>query len=103
MCVCVCVLKAVWIFEYGLNMCRVACMVYAQENCCKCCDGSLLDFSEQENARKHKDVSVLTMFDVFESGLYMFCVACMIFASDDAVQFEIALLFTTRNNNMQNV
>ena len=44
----------------------------------------VVDFSEQEHARKQKDLSALTMFlfCFFENGLYMFCVACMIFASD---------------------
>ena len=39
-------------------MFRVAYMLYAQDNCCKCCDGSLFDLSEQDNARKYKDVSL---------------------------------------------
>ena len=61
-CVCVCVLTEVRLFEYRLYMFRVAYMLYAQENCCKCCDGSVFGFSEQENARKYKDVSVVTRF-----------------------------------------
>ena len=95
---CVCVLNEMWIDEYGLYMFRVAYMLYAQEHCCKCCDGSLFYFSEQENARKNKDVSVLTRFDLVECGLYMFCVACMIFAFDAAVKCAIALLFTSKKN-----
>ena len=51
-------------------MFRVAYMSYAQDKCCKCCDGSLFDFSEQENARKYKDVSVLTRF-VFSNMDYI--------------------------------
>ena len=82
-------------------MCRVAYMLHAENNCCKCCDGSLFYFSEQENARKYKDASVLTSFLFVRYGLYMFCVACMIFASDAAVTFAIALLFTSKDKNMQ--
>ena len=37
----------------------------------------------------------------FKYGLYMCCVACMIFAHDVAVTFAIALLFISRNKNMQ--
>ena len=57
-------------------MFRVAYMLYAHGNCCKCCDGSLFDSSEQGNARKYKDVSVFTRFDLFEYGLYI-CVVGM--------------------------
>ena len=32
----------------------------------------------------------------------MFCVACMIFAFDDGVQFALALLFTSRNQTNAN-
>ena len=82
-------------------MFRVAYMLYAQEMCCKCCDGSLFEFVEQENASKYKEVSVLTRFDVFEYGLYLFCVTCMIAAHGVAVEFAIALLLTFKSNNMK--
>ena len=72
-------------------------MLYAQEKCCTFCDGSLFDFSEQENARTYKDVCVSTWFVCFEYGLYMFCVACIVFAVDAAVKCAIALLFTSKN------
>ena len=80
-------------------MFRVPYMLYANESCRQCCDGSLFDLSENENARKYKDVSVLTTFVVFECGLYMFCVPCMIFAFDAGVRFSIALLFTSRSKH----
>ena len=55
-------------------MFRVAYMIYAQDNNCKCCDGSLFDSSEQENARKYQDVSVLKRFDVFRMWIiYVLC------------------------------
>ena len=64
-----CVLKEVWIVEYGLYMFRVAYMLYAEEKVCTCCDGSLFDSSKQENARRYKDVSIFTALVVFEYGL----------------------------------
>ena len=46
----------------------------------------------------YEDVCVLTWFDFVEYGLYMFRVACMIFASDVVETFAIALLFIPRND-----
>ena len=51
-------------------MFRVAYVLYAEEHCCTCCDGSLLDLSKQENAMKYKDVRVLMSLVCFSNMDY---------------------------------
>ena len=57
----------------------------------------VLEFEKQEKVQGL--VCVFNAVCIFEYGLCMFCVACMICANDVGVQFAIALLLMSETRN----
>ena len=77
-----CLFYEVSFFEYGLYMCCVACMIFALDSAIQIAMGLFVISTSKQMQAKYKDVRVCSEVSFFEYGLYMFCVACMMFAYD---------------------
>ena len=87
-------------------MCRVACMRLAHDVAVTCAIAilfcSFLGTVKCNNQNTYSDACVVKRVMYFEYGLYLFCVACMIYAFDVAVTFAIATLSMSKKKKMQN-
>ena len=86
-------------FEYGLYMLCVACMMFAHDVAVECAI-AIRFIARSKIMQESISTCVCKVVWFVEYGLYMFCVACMIFAHDVAVTFAIALLFVFKNKKI---
>ena len=84
-------------------MCCVACVISASDVAGPFAIALLFMSRNKKMQHNNKcnDVCVFSPGFIFEYGLYMCCVACVICASDVAGKCAIALLFISRRKNMQ--
>ena len=79
----------------------IACIIFAHDVAVKLALALLFMFRNKNMSNTYNDACAVTRVEISKYGLYMFCVACMIYASDVAVQCAIADLFMSKKKKMQ--